>query len=316
MSAAAGIPLPGAPAASVIVPVFNARDHIEACLDALLAQHAPPLCEIVVVDNGSTDGTREAVASVAASAGDRLRLLTEERPGSYAARNRGIQAAAGEILLFTDADCRPSPGWAAGLVRALAGDPDVLAAGGEVEPLDGSGGIVARYSAGAGILRQEAALGHPRGPFLQTASLAVRARDIRDVGGFDSSLPTGGDADLCLRLAAARPGRLLLVPGVPVFHAHRTTVAGLFRQFRRYGQGDWMLWRRYGGSLAGACGKLALDLLRVALAPAAALLLAPLALIRRDPVYVAAPLLRAVRIAGRLAGRIHAVLRPGALHRA
>ena len=86
------------PLISVVVPVFNDEARLAGCLDALAMQTWPASHrEVIVVDNGS-------VPPVALRAGA-ARVIVERRPGSYAARNAGVAAAAGEILAFTDADC-------------------------------------------------------------------------------------------------------------------------------------------------------------------------------------------------------------------
>jgi glycosyltransferase involved in cell wall biosynthesis len=101
------------PQLSVIVPVLNGADLIGPCIEGLLGQSLEAAdFEVIVVDNGSEDGTREIVA------GYPVQLLEESSHRSpYAARNAGIEHAQGKVLAFTDADCRPSLDW---LERALA----------------------------------------------------------------------------------------------------------------------------------------------------------------------------------------------------
>lgn len=104
---------------SVILPVLNQAAHLPISLPALLAQEAlEPWDEVVVVDNGSTDGS-EAIARAYPT----VRVLREAKRGSYAARNCGIRASSGEVVIFLDPDCRPRAGWLAAALAALE-DPD------------------------------------------------------------------------------------------------------------------------------------------------------------------------------------------------
>jgi glycosyltransferase involved in cell wall biosynthesis len=94
-------------AISVVVPFHNAEKHIEQCITALLSQTYPSSSyEIIMVDNNSTDGSAEVVAKYA-----RIKLLTENKQGSYAARNRGVAESNGSVIAFTDSDCIPVPEW-------------------------------------------------------------------------------------------------------------------------------------------------------------------------------------------------------------
>jgi glycosyltransferase involved in cell wall biosynthesis len=114
-----------APRYSVIVPAYQAEGTIGACVRALNAQTLPrDRYEIIVVDDDSTDRT----ANVAREAGAD-RVLTVPHGGPAAARNAGVDAARGEIVLFTDADCEPSPEWLERMVAPLA-DPGVTGAKG------------------------------------------------------------------------------------------------------------------------------------------------------------------------------------------
>ena len=92
---------------SVVVPLFNVKDYIEICIQALLNQDYPQdRYEIIMVDNNSTDGTSEI-----ASRFSRIRLLSEPKQGAYAARNQGIAVSEGEVVAFTDPDCQPHLDW-------------------------------------------------------------------------------------------------------------------------------------------------------------------------------------------------------------
>jgi glycosyltransferase involved in cell wall biosynthesis len=92
---------------SVIVPVYNTANHVEACIQGLLGQrYSDGACEYILVDNNSTDGSAEIVKRYPA-----VRLLSQPKQGSYAARNLGLSQARGQIIAFTDSDCVPRSDW-------------------------------------------------------------------------------------------------------------------------------------------------------------------------------------------------------------
>jgi len=90
---------------SIVIPVYNEADHLAACLEAIAAQSVSPL-EVIVVDNNSTDGTTSVAARFPF-----VRLLTEEKQGVVHARNRGFEAAQGEIIGRIDADTLLPSDW-------------------------------------------------------------------------------------------------------------------------------------------------------------------------------------------------------------
>ena len=100
---------------SVIVPVYNTQEHISCCIEGLLGQDYPKNnFEVILVDNNSTDN------SVAiAKQYDGIKLLSETKQGSYAARNCGIKAATGNILAFIDSDCKPEPNWLSSIASTM-----------------------------------------------------------------------------------------------------------------------------------------------------------------------------------------------------
>lgn len=105
---------------SVVVPVYNAEAYIEDCIKALLSQNYPvDHYEIIMVDNNSKDCSPEIIKRYPG-----IKYLTRKKQGSYAARNKGILQAKGEIIVFTDADCTPSVDWLRNIKDALR-DPEI-----------------------------------------------------------------------------------------------------------------------------------------------------------------------------------------------
>lgn len=110
-----------APLVTVAVVVKDRREQMLRCLEALLALEFDSY-EVLVLDNGSSDGTPEAVA--ARAAGAQVEVRVESVEGSLGrARNAAGERARGELLAFTDSDCMPTPGWLAAAVAPFGGDP-------------------------------------------------------------------------------------------------------------------------------------------------------------------------------------------------
>lgn len=107
---------------SIVIPSHNAEAYVGRCLSSILSQTLPDF-EVVVVDDGSSDGTAQAVEAVAAK-DKRVRLLRQEHCGVSAARNAGVASARGELIAFVDADDYLHPQYAELLVGALDAHPD------------------------------------------------------------------------------------------------------------------------------------------------------------------------------------------------
>jgi cellulose synthase/poly-beta-1,6-N-acetylglucosamine synthase-like glycosyltransferase len=243
---------PVLPQATVIVPIYNGEADLPDLIHCLQAQTYPTeQVEYLLVDNASRDRTAELIQAAEAAAklqGLNLRYLSETQiQSSYAARNRGIRAASGEILAFTDADCRPQPGWLEALVQPFA-DPRVGLVSGAIEALPGET-LIEQYTVHKQILSNERALAHDFRPFGQTANLAVRRQVLAEVGLFRAHLTTGGDADFCWRVLAQPDWNLAFAPQALVQHRHRTTLSGLIKQFQRYGRSSRYLHELHGSDL-------------------------------------------------------------------
>lgn len=226
------------PFVSIIVPALNEERSIKECLVSLMSLEYPPeKREILVVDNGSTDGTAEIVRSFP------VEYLQESRKGPPAARNRGVGASKGELIAFTDADCIASRGWLRELVRAFDSE-EVGAVAGEVVAYPGKT-PAEWYAAKVRHLSPQKYLARPLLPFAAFANLAFR-RDVFDrIGRLDEELPWGESTDYCTRFFRESGLKLQYAPKALIFHRHRSTAREFLRQQVRYGRGHAMLYIKY-----------------------------------------------------------------------
>jgi GT2 family glycosyltransferase len=222
------------PSCSVIVPTHRRPDAVDRCLEALARLDYPPeLLEVIVVDDGG-DGTLERV--VAAHA-DRLRvtLVGQARGGPGAARNRAAAEATGGLLVFTDDDCRPEPGWLHAMAAKAVDAPGCAVGGRTVNALPAN-----RFSRVSQLVL-DLVYAHynvdgadPR--FFTSNNVAFPAEGYRRIGGFDPELPTAEDRDLCDRWVR-QGGRMTYAPDAVVLHDADLTLAEFVRKHFRYGRG-------------------------------------------------------------------------------
>src|SRR4051794_39301109 len=115
---------------SVVVPTRDRSERLDALLQSLSAQTLPPGdFEAIVVDDGSRDGTPQMLAEAAERHPYRLTIVSGEGRGPAAARNLGWQAAAGDIVAFTDDDCEAGPGWLEAIAASALETPDAVIQG-------------------------------------------------------------------------------------------------------------------------------------------------------------------------------------------
>lgn len=239
------------PQISVVIPIYNGETDLPELIRCLRSQTYPPdRFECLLVDNNSRDRTAEILQTASREENIGIRPLAQtEIQSSYAARNSGIKAAKGEILAFTDADCRPQSQWLERLVQPFAREAVGLVAG-EIVALPGET-LLERHAERHDTLSQKYTLAHPFCPYGQTANLAVRRCIFDRVGLFRPYLTTGGDADLCWRILRQTDWQLEFAPEAIVRHRHRTTLKQLRGQWRRYGQSNRYLHELHGVNLMG-----------------------------------------------------------------
>ncbi|MCL4835987.1 MAG: sugar transferase [Caldilineaceae bacterium] len=228
---------PSALLGSVIVPVYNGQTSITTCLDALSRQSIPlQHFEVIVVDDGSTDGSRAAVEGwLATKAIAHWQVMSQANAGPAAARNQGAQLAQSPLLLFTDADCAPSPDWVEALLRVFE-QPDIVGAKGTY--LTDQTGLTPCFVQAEYEDRYDRMVGSERIDFVDTYSAAYRRAIFLENGGFATVFTTASveDQEFSFRLAA-KGYRLVFAPQAQVKHIHDENLGEYFR--RKYFIGFW-----------------------------------------------------------------------------
>jgi GT2 family glycosyltransferase len=239
---------------SVVVPTICRRPaELVATVESLLAVDYPDF-EIIVVDNRTAPGGDPLPQF---PGGDQVRTAVERRPGISAARNRGIAAATGAIVAFTDDDAVVAPGWLRAIGATFALDADVEAVGGLVLPREIDtpaqlwfeefyGGFSRSFRA------EKVSLGRsldddplfPYAParFGSGLNMAFRRSTLERVGGFNLSLGTGtparGGEDLAMFVELVTAGATVAFePAALVRHSHRRTEREFMSQVIGYGTG-------------------------------------------------------------------------------
>ncbi|MCX7592252.1 MAG: glycosyltransferase [Fischerella sp.] len=247
------------PKVSVVVPIYNGEADLPDLINCLRVQTYPrDRAEYILVDNGSCDRTAEIIKQKSEDAkqqGLTIRYQSENKiQSSYAARNAGIRASNGEIIAFTDVDCRPQPDWLSAIVQVFA-DPTVGVVAGAISALPGQT-LLEKYAAYRKILCHEGAASHPFLPYAAGANLAIRRQTLQEVGLFRPYLTTGGDADICWRIQQQSSWRFCCAEQAVVLHRHRSTLREFRKQFHRYGRSQRYLIELYGSNVFSDAWKL------------------------------------------------------------
>jgi glycosyltransferase involved in cell wall biosynthesis len=230
----------GQPEVSVIVPAFNPGPLLTVQLDALSRQQIAARWEVVVVDNGSNDGSLEAVADYRDVLDIRVEATPVAKRGPSAARNHGAQVARGAWIAFCDADDVVAASWLSDLFSArkltavVSGSLEV----GLLNPPE-----VVRARGGASV--EPALMTGPCGflPFVATCNMMMSRSAFVAIGGFDESMPYNEDVDFSWRAQLA--GLTLETSPAVVHYRHRATVRDVYRRMSNYGEGDALLYRDY-----------------------------------------------------------------------
>jgi glycosyltransferase involved in cell wall biosynthesis len=221
---------------SVVIPFHNAEKTLALCLDAVCRQ-SPAQDEIILIDNNSSDGSKQIVNSFIETFGHlRISYVSEKNPGPSPARNAGARLAQGEWLIFTDADCVPSPTWISDY-QAHFSDARLGAVAGCIQPYPPSNMVqkaISLFTLPPITKESMHSASNLREGFYPTANLAVKREIFDHVGGFNESLRVGEDHELCHKIYSAGY-KIKAIETAVVEHIHRSTLSGLLKQAFGFG---------------------------------------------------------------------------------
>ncbi len=227
---------------SVVVPAYNAEGTIGKCIEALLRQDCREQYEIIVVDDGSSDRTKNIVRQFR-DAG-RIKLVEQQHGGPAKARNAGAREAKGDIILFTDSDCIPEKNWVTEMAKPFS-NPSVAGVQGRYRTMQQS--IVARF-AQTEIEERYRRVMKMGIDGIGTYSAAYRKGIFSEMGGFDENFPmaSGEDFDLSFRMKDG----LVFNPEAVVYHQHPETLGDYASQ--KFWRACWrvLLYKKHPGKIA------------------------------------------------------------------
>jgi glycosyltransferase involved in cell wall biosynthesis len=242
-------PLSRYPMVSVVVACYNGGRTLKACLDSLQKLNYPSY-EVILVDDGSTDQTPQIAAQY-----PKIRYIgLRENRGLSVARNTGIEASQGEVIAFTDADCRADKDWLFYLVGDLIKGRFAGIGGHNFLPPEDSwvaAAVMVSPGGPAHVMLTDRLAEHIPG-----CNMAFYKWALDEIGGFDPVFrKAGDDVDVCWRLQQ-RGLKIGFSPAGFVWHYRRSTVRDYLAQQAGYGEAEALLVRKHpeyfnalGGSL-------------------------------------------------------------------
>ena len=225
---------------SVVIPAYNKKNSLQSAIGSLYNQSYPKdKYEVIVVDDGSTDGTQQWVKLKQQDCSCRLRYFYQANKGPAAARNLGIRNASGDIIAFIDSDCIASYSWIEKLVNGYNNDR-VAGIGGTIKARPTTSKI-SRYCAYI-KMNEQPPIDDTGIVYLITGNASFRKSSLGLVGGFDERYNSAGgeDPDLCYRLKE-RGYILKYNRDAVVYNHHKEKFGEFLRTYFNYGKGDSFL---------------------------------------------------------------------------
>jgi len=224
------------PRVSVVVCSCNGARTIDDCC-ASLRQLDYPDFEVIVVDDGSTDGT----GAIAREHG--FRVIRTENRGLSSARNAGLEAATGEIVAYIDDDVRPDPHWLTYLVSTFMRTRHAGVGGPNIAP--SGDGRIADCVANAPGNPTHVLLSDQEAEHIPGCNMAFRKAALQAIGGFDPQFHAAGDdVDVCWRLQE-RGWTLGFNPAAMVWHHRRSSIRAYWKQQKGYGKAEALLEQKW-----------------------------------------------------------------------
>ncbi|MFC1844177.1 glycosyltransferase [Thermodesulfobacteriota bacterium] len=224
---------------SVIIPNYNGALFIDHLCHSLASQTlASDLFEIVFVDNGSTDKSMDILNRYAELLSNVRIIRYTKQQSSYAARNHGVENCKGEVLVFTDIDCRPHADWLDNIYDKAKGQAGDFLLTGKVElfPAGDDFNFYEWYDLLFSLDQEN----YAKSKTGATANLAVSRSAYKRVKGFQA-LISGGDLDFCRRVIAAGDTDFHYYPEIKVLHPARDTPEEIRKKFARVSEGKAVL---------------------------------------------------------------------------
>ncbi len=234
---------------SIIVSTYNRRKTVLRTVAMLLSQEYPLAeYEVIVVDDGSVDGTTEALRQLASRS--RLRVIEQENLGPSGARNAGAREASGELLIFVDDDMTCGPGLVRAHVAAHFEQKGIVGLGAILVAPEHPPNLAAEYF-GTGLgrvyLQHSDAPGDPWPEGVWSfANTSIRREELMQAGGFDERFRMREDAELGVRLSAAGIQPRFVADAI-AYQWCGKSAADLVRDSEAFAEADFLFMRTHPG---------------------------------------------------------------------
>lgn len=230
------------PEVSVLIPILNAVNDIKGCVTALRSQDYPAeKLEIIIVDNGSKDGSLELLKSSG------VRVLSCPARGRSRALNFGLLHSRGEIICTTDISCRPSPGWVSTVVRVF-NHPRVGCVAGDILQDDEIINSAMEFQARIGYMspmHAQMRQSLPYLPYADGANASFRKSVFDEIGPFAEAFFKAADVEICYRMLMMSEYLIAFCKEALVTEAAEPSMRDLLKQRYRIGLGARLLMARF-----------------------------------------------------------------------